>query len=131
MPEFEDVRACHAPASEVWKLLFDPTRFPEWWAGTDRVDTSSGTVTRYMSAWPDFAYPTQVTARTEDSRVVISCMLSDIVHEWTLEPADTGCVVRVRIDVPEHEGARLDAVAEETRESLIRLVALAESADAS
>ena len=34
-----------------------------------------------------------------------------------------------RIDVPEHEAARLDAVADETRESLTRLVALAEGAD--
>lgn len=129
MPGFEDVRACHAPASEVWKLLFDPARFPEWWAGMDRVEQSPETVTRYMSEWPDFAYPTRVTARTEDSRVVISCMLSDIVHEWTLEPAATGCAVRVRIDVPEPEAARLETVAAETRESLIRLVALAEAAD--
>ena len=129
MPEFEDVRPCGAPASEVWKLLFDPTRFPEWWAGMDRVEQSSETVTRYMSAWPDFAYPTRVTARTEESRVVISCMLSDIVHEWTLEPADTGCAVRVRIEVPEPEAARLEAVADETRASLIRLIALAEAAE--
>lgn len=129
MPEFRDVRLCNAPASEVWKLLFDPTRFPEWWAGMDRVEQSSDTITRYMSAWPEFPYPTQVVARTEDSRVVISCMLSDIVHEWTLEPADAGCAIRVRIEVPDNEAARLEAVTDETRESLTRLVRLAEGAD--
>jgi uncharacterized protein YndB with AHSA1/START domain len=127
MPEFEDVRLCRAPASEVWKLLFDPARFPEWWAGMDRVEQSADGITRYMAAWPDFAYPTQVLTRTEESRVVISCMLSDIVHEWSLEPADVGCAVRIRIDVPEQEAARLGAVAVESTESLERLVALAES----
>ena len=96
----------------------------------DRVEQSSGTVTRYMSAWPDFPYPTQVVTRTEESRVVISCMLSDIVHEWSLEPADTGCAVRIRIDVPEDEASRLPAVAAESTESLDRLVALAEAAGA-
>ena len=130
MPTFEDLRMCRAPASEVWKLLFDPARFPEWWAGMDRVEESPGALTRYMSAWPDFPYPTQVVTRTEESRVVISCMLSDIVHEWSLEPADTGCAVRIRIDVPEDEAARLPAVAAESTESLDRLVALAEAGGA-
>lgn len=127
MPAFEDLRMCRAPAAEVWKLLFDPARFPEWWAGMDRVEESPGALTRYMSAWPDFPYPTQVVTRTEESRVVISCMLSDIVHEWSLEPADAGCAVRIRIDVPEDEAARLPAVAAESTESLDRLVALAEA----
>lgn len=66
--------------------------------------------------------------RTEESRVVISCMLSDIVHEWSLQPAETGCAVRIHIDVPEHEATRLPAVAAESTESLDRLVALAEAA---
>lgn len=86
--------------------------------------------TKHMSAWPDFPYPTQVVTRTEESRVVISCMLSDIVHEWSLEPVDTGCAVRIRIDVPEDEASRLPAVAAESTESLDRLVALAEAAGA-
>lgn len=126
MPGFEARETCRAPATEVWKLLFDPSRFPEWWAGMDRVEPSDDGATRYMSAWPDFPYPTQVVTRTEDSRVVISCLLSDIIHEWTIEPADPGCAVRVRIDVPESEAERLPAVTTEAQASLANLVALAE-----
>ena len=33
MPGFTLTAAAAAPVEEVWKLLFDPTRFPEWWAG--------------------------------------------------------------------------------------------------
>ncbi len=125
MPTFEDHAVCRAAASEVWKLLFDPARFPEWWAGTERVETADGTVSRFMSAWPDFAYPTRLEAG-QDGRVVISCLLSDIVHEWALEPHPDGCVIAVRIDVPDDESARLPAVAEEAQASLAKLAALAE-----
>lgn len=27
-----------APPEEVWKLLYDPARFPEWWAGIAAVE---------------------------------------------------------------------------------------------
>jgi hypothetical protein len=26
----------------VWKILYDPHRFPGWWAGVETVDTSPG-----------------------------------------------------------------------------------------
>jgi uncharacterized protein YndB with AHSA1/START domain len=126
MPAFEDRAVCRAAASEVWKLLYDPARFPEWWAGMERVEAADGTVSRFMTAWPDFAYPTRVEAGGE-GRIVISCLLSDIVHEWALEPHPDGCAVTLRIDVPEAESARLTAVAEEARSSLANLVALAEA----
>ena len=52
---------CRAPAIEVFKILHDPSRIPDWWAGVDRVETGpDGTVTRYTREWPDFAYPTAV-----------------------------------------------------------------------
>jgi uncharacterized protein YndB with AHSA1/START domain len=126
MPRFEDRAACRADATEVWKLVYDPARFPDWWVGMDRVEEADGTVSRFMAAWPDFAYPTRVEAGS-DGRIVISCLLSDIVHEWTLEPHPDGCVITVRIDVPDDEAARLSAVAEEARASLAKLVALAEA----
>lgn len=126
MPSFEVQATCHAPAEEVWKLLHDPARFPEWWAGMDRVEQNNGgDVTRYMEAWPDFPYPTRVT-RGEDGRIVVSCLLSDIVHEWVLEPAPSGCAVRVRVDIPPAEAERLGAQEMEIRASLTRLVARAE-----
>jgi hypothetical protein len=135
MPEFEAAATCRAPAVEPWKLLFDTARFPEWWVGMDRVEAGEGTraeagegttVTRYMEAWPDFAYPTKVTANAQGSRIVVSCLLSDIVHEWWLEPAPQGCVVHVRVELPESEAARLEGVRAEVVPSLKRLVELAE-----
>ncbi len=126
MPSFEQTAACRAPAAEVWKLLHDPGRFREWWTGLDRVEASDDGVTRYMTARPDFAYPTQVQAGPADGRVTISCLLSDIEHHWTLSPAPEGCLIRVHVELPEAEAARLDHVRQELQSSLPRLVAAAE-----
>jgi polyketide cyclase/dehydrase/lipid transport protein len=127
LPGFEETAVCRAPAEEVFKLLHDPSRFPDWWAGMDRVEADpEGGVTRYMSEWPDFPYPTRVSSRREDGAVSVSCLLSDIVHEWRLEPHPAGCAVRVRVELPEDEAHRLDAQRAEVVPSLHRLVALAE-----
>lgn len=123
---FEEQEVCRAPAEEVFKLLWDPARFPDWWAGMERVVAdATGEVTRYMSAWPDFAYPTRVAAGG-DGCVRISCLLSDIEHEWSIAPHPDGCVVAVRVVLPETEAERLDAQRAEVGTSLARLVALAE-----
>jgi uncharacterized protein YndB with AHSA1/START domain len=129
MPSFSERRPCSAPAEEVWKLLHDPERFPDWWAGTERVEPGEdGAVTRYLDGWPDFPMPTAISSRREGAAIVISCLRSDIVHEWTLEPDPPGCAVRVRVEIPEAEAARLDASRAEVRASLAKLVEVAESA---
>ena len=126
MPEFSERSSCRAPAEEVWKLLHDPGRFPEWWAGTERVEPGDdGAVTRYLDGWPDFPMPTSVAAG-RDGAIVISCLRSDIVHEWTLSPHPDGCEVRVRVELPEREAGRIDAQRREVGGSLTGLVALAE-----
>ena len=118
---------CRAPAVEVFKILHDPSRMPEWWAGVARVETApDGTVTRYTEAWPDFAYPTAVARPGPDGTVRISCLLSDIVHEWTLAPHPDGCAVHVRVELPEREAHRVDDQRREVSGSLRGLVALAE-----
>jgi hypothetical protein len=66
--------------------------------------------------------------RNDGARVVISCLLSDIIQEWTLEPDGVGCVIRLRVKVPEPEAARLASVRDELEASLPRLVAAAERA---
>ena len=128
MPEFSERSSCRAPAEEVWKLLHDPARFPEWWAGTERVEPGDdGAVTRYLDGWPDFPMPTSVAAG-RDGAIVISCLRSDIVHEWTLLPAPAGCDVAVRVTIPDEESARLDAMRAEVGASLARLVEVAQAA---
>jgi hypothetical protein len=59
---------------------------------------------------------------------VISCLLSDIVHEWSLEPAPQGCAVRIRVEIPEAEAARMESLQQNMSASLVRLVARAEAA---
>jgi hypothetical protein len=127
MAEFTAQATCRTAAIEPWKLLYDPARFPEWWVGTARVEPGDGdSVTRYMEAWPDFAYPTKITRQGDGSRIVVSCLLSNIVHEWSLTPAAEGCVVHVRVELPASEDHRLAAVKAEVIPSLHRLVELAE-----
>ena len=128
MPAFEETAVCRAPAEEVWKLLHDPARFPEWWAGVERVDVSGDGVARYMEEWPDFAYPTRISESLEGGRVTVSCLLSDISHNWALSPAESGCRVEVRVEVPDAEAGRMEAAREEMRASIPRLVAAAERA---
>ena len=43
MPTFDRQATSTAPAEEVWKLLYDPPRFPEWWAGIERVELAGAT----------------------------------------------------------------------------------------
>lgn len=127
MTGFSRRARCRASAVEVFKLLHDPARFPDWWAGTARVEEAApgGEVTRYVDGWPDFAYPTRV-APDGDGAVIISCLVSDIVHEWRLEPDEDGCAIAVRVELPEREAARIDDQRAEVGASLERLVALAE-----
>jgi len=130
VPEFTIRAVCRSPAEEVWKLLYDPHRFSEWWCGTERVEGVAGdSAIRYMAEWPDFPYPTRVTARSDGTRVMISCLVSDIVQEWTLEPDQRGCVVRLRVEVPATEAARLASVRDELERSVPLLVAAAERAE--
>ncbi|HWI09450.1 MAG TPA: SRPBCC family protein [Solirubrobacteraceae bacterium] len=128
MPEFEESAVCRAPAEEIWKLLHDPARFPEWWAGLERVEPAGSEVSRYMEASPGFAYPTRVSTRREHGRVTVSCLLSDIRQDWALSRDANGCRVQVRVELPEAEAERLAAVRAEVQASLPRLVAAAERA---
>lgn len=125
MPDFQRHAICHAPAVEVFKILHDPARFPEWWEGTERVEGEGEEVTRYKSGWPDFAYPTAVT-RSGDGAVTISCLKFDVIQEWRLEPHPDGCAVSVRVELPHRDAGRIDEQRAEIGASLARLVALAE-----
>jgi uncharacterized protein YndB with AHSA1/START domain len=47
MPTFDDATTTRAPVEEVWKLLYDPARFPDWWAGVATVEPSEEGFTLY------------------------------------------------------------------------------------
>ena len=108
MPSFHDTATSTAAPEDVWKLLYDPSRFPDWWAGIDTVE---------MAQILD-------TARTEQ-RVTVSCLVSDLRFEWRLEPTDDGTLITVDVEIPESEAHRLDTQREVISASVKNLAQLA------
>lgn len=130
MLTFDDSADSAAPPEDVWKLLYDPLRFGDWWCGLDRVtsgDASGGDadVTLWSAAYPDFPLPQRVSTSTVDHHVVVSCTVSDLVFDWRLEPLDPGTRVSVHVQIPEREAARVPQQRDEVSQSLRRLVTLA------
>jgi uncharacterized protein YndB with AHSA1/START domain len=131
MPAFEDSIRVDAPVEEVWKLLHDPSRFAEWWDGVAAVEPRGhdgrGDITLYPDGYPDFPMPQAVRTDGDGHRVTISCLVSDLVLEWRLEPVDGdgGTRVVVHVEIPEREAHRLDAQRAAMAASLRALAALA------
>src|SRR4051812_27651509 len=105
MPDLHDTRDAHAPPEEVWKILYDPNRFPDWWAGIETVDTSpdraeadKGTMTLYPEGFPDFPMPQDVETSRQERTVTISCLVSDLRFRWQLAPVDPDGT-RISVDV--------------------------------
>ena len=120
--------ACAAPAREVWKLLYDPVRFAQWWPGWERIEPGEGSaLTHYDARWPDFAYPATVSSDPSSGRVVVSCLLSDIVHTWSIDPCGSGCRIIVVVTIPAAEAGRAADTADVVRQALSALVSEAES----
>jgi len=129
MPGFELNTDCRAPVEEVWKLLFDPDRFPDWWAGIEAVRTDGpGQFTLWLAGYPDFPLPQTLRADQADGRVIISCQVFAIDMVWQLAETGAGTSIRVNVTAPESEARRLDGQHQLVQESLRRLTALAEAA---
>ena len=129
MPGFTLSADCRAPVEDVWKLLFDPARFPEWWAGieTVRID-DPGEFTIWPAGYPDFPMPQKLRADQADERITISCQVFDIEIVWQLAEVGTGTSIHEDVSLPECEAHRLDGQHQVIEESLRRLTALAEAA---
>ena len=128
MPCFALTGYSDAPAEEVWKLLFDPTRFPEWWVGVETVRTDGpADYTFWPEGYPDFPMPQKLRTDRNQGRVVISCQVSDIDIAWQLAEAGTGTAIELRVDLPDSEAHRLEGQRGILTASLLRLAALAES----
>ena len=128
MPEFTLTARAAAPVEEVWKLLFDPTRFPEWWAGIETVQVESPQAyTIWLDSAPEFPMPQQLRTDTRAGRVTMSCQVSDIDFSWQLAESPDGTEITARAVVPPHEGGRLDYVRDMVSASLGALTALADA----
>jgi uncharacterized protein YndB with AHSA1/START domain len=128
MPSFHDSADAAAPPEDVWKLLYDPARFPEWWAGvgTVAVGDDDGSYTMYPDGYPDFPMAQLLDTASEQQRVTVSCLVSDLRFEWGLTPLADGSATRITVDVeiPEAEAARLDGQRQAIHASLANLAAL-------
>ena len=129
MPTFDQSTVSSAAPEEVWKLLYDPARFPEWWAGVGSVTTAGGAgdYTMFPDGYPDFPMPQALETSQDSGSVKISCLVSDLCFDWRLRPSGTGTEISVHVEIPDSEAHRLDTQRDIIRRSLIRLADLAAS----
>jgi uncharacterized protein YndB with AHSA1/START domain len=129
MPEFTLTGEAAAPVEDVWKLLFDPTRFPEWWAGIETVQVGSeGGLTIWQDGYPDLPLRQELHTDRATGRVTMSCQVFDVEFAWQLAEHGDGTRITVRVDIPPDHAARLleperDVIAA----SLVALATLAEA----
>lgn len=126
MPSFNLCSHTGAPIEEVWKLIHDPSRFPEWWAGVETVQPGEeGAYTMWPVGYPDFPMAQMLSSELIRGRVTISCLVSDLEFRWQLREADDGTDIEVHVVLPEAEADRMAAQRAILADSLDRLAALA------
>ena len=134
MPSFERSGTADAPAEEVWKLLYDPVRIPQWWSGiesvTDLADTAesgdSRTYTMYPTGYPDYPMPQLIRSTQQGTAVVVSCLVNELEFAWRLEPLSDGRTrISVRVEIPDAEAHRVEAQQSSMDASIARLADLA------
>jgi uncharacterized protein YndB with AHSA1/START domain len=126
LPTFDDSTTTTAPVEEVWKLLYDPSRFPEWWEGVATIEPNGpADFTLYPKGYPDFPMPQQLRAEGDSHRLTISCLVSYLVFEWRLETLGDGTRIAVHVEIPEEEAHRLEGQRGVVSASLRSLAALA------
>ncbi len=130
MPHIDDAVLVPAPLEEVWKLVHDPTRYPEWWTGIGGVaESAEDGFTMYPDGWPDYPMPQRLRSSSADGRVTISCLVSDLEYRWQLTAEGERTRVEVHVDIPEVEAHRLEVQTAAMSSALGRLTRLAASAD--
>jgi uncharacterized protein YndB with AHSA1/START domain len=126
MPSFHDTALSSAAPEEVWKLLYDPSRFPDWWAGIGSGELGDGgKYTMYPDGYPDFPMAQVLDTARVEQRVTVSCLVSDLRFEWRLEPDGDGTLITVDVEIPEAEAHRLDTQRDAISTSMRQLAALA------
>ncbi|MDP2709901.1 MAG: SRPBCC family protein [Solirubrobacteraceae bacterium] len=134
MPSFTDAITVDSPPEEVFKLVHDPTRMPEWMAGVGHVEDvatdDDGTgFTLYPEGWPDFPMAQRLTSSPDGRRVTVSCHVSFLEIAIALEEADDDRThVTIEVDIPPEEAARLKDQRAAVRATLERLAQVAPTA---
>src|ERR1035437_6933370 len=109
MPSFHDTATSDAAPEDVWKLLYDPSRFPDWWTGIGTITvTNDREYTMYPEGYPDFPMGQLLETQRDQQRVTVSCLVSDLRFEWRLEPAGEGTLITAGGGTPPGAGERPD-----------------------
>ena len=94
-----------APIEEVFKLLHDPTRVPEWWSGVAEVSGLSrhGSEYRFTRHGAEVA---DLILRPEGGRTVLSCASTGLEWIWSLAPSDDGKGTEIHVELVAPEEQR-------------------------
>ena len=127
MLAFDQSTVTTATPEQVWKLLYDPSRFPEWWAGVGSVEAGgdAGGYTMFPDGYPDFPMPQTLEVSQDNGAVKISCLVSDLCFDWRLRPSGSGTEISVHVQIPDQEAARVAVQRDLIHQSLLRLAGLA------
>jgi uncharacterized protein YndB with AHSA1/START domain len=126
VPSFDLTAHAAAPVEEVWKLLHDPSRFPQWWSGVETVRTGPDDVyTMWPENYPDYPMDQRLESTAVPGRVTISCLVSDLVFRWELRADGEQTEIGVHVDIPDREAHRLPVQRDLIRASIDRLAELA------
>ena len=127
MEAFDETALAAAAPEEVWKLLYDPARFPDWWAGVGSVQPGgdAGDYTMYPEGYPDFPMPQALSTSQDNGTVKISCLVSNLCFTWQLRPVGGGTEISVHVEIPEEEAHRLETQRDIIRRSVANLAGLA------
>ncbi len=97
MKEFKTEITIDQPASKVWAVLTDTSKWPQWDPFCDRIEGDvklGGTVKAFTKLSPGRAFPVKVTELTENKQMVWSggmpLGLFKGVRTYSLEPAGEG-----------------------------------------
>jgi uncharacterized protein YndB with AHSA1/START domain len=131
VPAFDDTALIDSAPEEVWKLLHDPARLPEWMHGVGSIEDvraaeGGADFTLYPDGYPDFPMAQQVRTSGDHRRVIVSCQVSFLEFAWTLQEADGERTrLAVHVELPEAEAHRLEDQRAAVRASLERLATVA------
>jgi len=114
MPGYTLTGRAQAPVEDVWKLLFDPTRFPEWFTGVEG------------DGLPDFPMPQVMRTDRVNGRVLMSCQVTDIDFAWQLAVDGDGTGITLRVTAAEPKASVLAEKRPSLAASVVALAALAE-----
>jgi uncharacterized protein YndB with AHSA1/START domain len=115
-----------APVENVWKLLHNPARFPEWWEGVETVVPGRlGEYTMWPAGYPDFPMAQHLSTEHGGTGVTISCLVSDLVFRWQLRADGEATHIDVVVEFPDREAHRLPDQRRMLESSLATLAILA------